>query len=315
MANSVWRVACFVALALLSTLALDSQRPARADGLYIMNSDGANLRQLVRLIDHPSVGSPMWSRDGKHVYFDAWRPKEGSRLCHTYRVNADGTWPVDLGLGAMPSPDPAGIRGIATHLYDDQAGIWLGKKDKALVDGDGLIEPDAGSPRWHPHETKLAYVKWSGGIWMRDLSGPEPGDEELVVPAEFAPYVGYSWAPDGKAIAFYSNRKGANETELLVLNVAEKGHQPEVKDSGKIGWILSWSPDGKKIAYSNFCQETGTRQVMIADPGSDARPYRLAGQVAERNNGGPAWSPDGKQIVFGSSAVVKQAAEKEVEKK
>lgn len=300
-----WLVVACVAVGGMSALSASAAEPLPMP-MFIMNADGTGLRQLVHLHDHDCTGSPMWTRDGKYILFDAWRRKEGSHNCHTYRVNADGTWPVDLGLGAMPSPDPAGVRGIATHLYDDQQGIWLGKKDKGVFGEDGLIDSSGGSPRWHPTEPKLAYVKWSGGIVMRDLSGPDIGEEEVVVPAEFAPYVGFSWSPDGKAIAFYSNRQGANNTELLVLNVAVKDSQPEVKDSGKVGWILSWSPDGRKIAYSNFCKETGTRQVFIVDPGSDAAPYRMEGQDAARHNGGPAWSPDGKQIVFSSRAVVKE---------
>jgi Tol biopolymer transport system component len=241
----------------------------------------------------------MWTRDGKYILLDAWRQKEGATHAHIYQVNADGTWPVDLGPGAMPSRHPSEKGQLATHYYGDMRGVWLGTEKKIQID------PDSGSPRWHPYEPKIAYVKWSGGIAMRSFTGGELGEEEIIVPAEYAPYVGFSWAPDGKAIAFYSNRNGNDNSELLVLNVANPESEPEVKDSGKVGWILSWSPDGKKIAYSNYCEDTKTRQLFIVAPSTNDAPYRLEGQDKTRHNGSPAWSPDGKQIVFSSSEAKK----------
>jgi Tol biopolymer transport system component len=296
-------IAPWVLMSLSSWVMLSAGDVFAPQPLYIMNADGTKLRPLVHLHDHQSTGSPMWTRDGKSILIDAWRNSEDATKAHIYRINADGTWPVDLGPGAMPSSNPNDANQIATHYYGELSGVWLSTKGQSGVSDGRQVEGNAGSPRWHPYLPKLAYVKWSGGIAMREISSEGIGDEEMIVPAELHPYVGFSWSPDGKAIAFYSNRHGEGKTELIVLDVAKQGAEPEVKDTGKVGWILSWSPDGTKIAYSNYCQARKCRQLYIAEPATNEPPQLLEGQDPTRHNYQPAWSPDGKQIAFTSLEV------------
>ena len=57
-----------------------------------------------------------------------------------------------------------------------------------------------------------------------------------------------SWSPDGKRIAFMSNREG----RIKLWTVAADGGAPERLTKGAtIDYQPAWSPDGKWIAYGS----------------------------------------------------------------
>jgi hypothetical protein len=80
-----------------TTIPVAKKSERSPEPLYIMNSDGTNLRKLVQLSDHECSGSPVWTRDGKSILFDAWHRKGTYTDSHIYKVNVDGSWPTDLG--------------------------------------------------------------------------------------------------------------------------------------------------------------------------------------------------------------------------
>ena len=59
-----------------------------------------------------------------------------------------------------------------------------------------------------------------------------------------------SWSPDGKQIAFASNRDGNGQFEIYVMDTDGKNQQRLTKNL-KIDWFPSWSPDGKRIAFAS----------------------------------------------------------------
>jgi len=113
-------------------------------------------------------------------------------------------------------------------------------------------------------------------------------------------------SPDGKRIAFSSNRTGPWD-DLYVMD-ADGGNVRQLTDTPEVSeHEAAWSPDGRHIAYSaqprSPIAADGTRQdrqaaqiwIMDAD-GSNAR----ALTSGSSRNLGPAWSPDGSNIAFSS---------------
>jgi len=72
-----------------------------------------------------------------------------------------------------------------------------------------------------------------------------------------------SWSPDGKSVAYFSDRTG--EYELYTRSGDGKGEEKQITEGGKAFryWPL-WSPDSKKIAY---CDKTGSLFIVEIEQG------------------------------------------------
>ena len=105
-----------------------------------------------------------------------------------------------------------------------------------------------------------------------------------------------AWSPDGKQVAFWSDRSGEYEIYLQ----ASDGSAPAKKltNRGKgYGYTLYWSPDGKKLA---FIDETNTISVVDVASGATAVAGNTQWNVGHggRQSYLISWSPDSKWIAF-----------------
>jgi Tol biopolymer transport system component len=135
-------------------------------------------------------------------------------------------------------------------------------------------------------------------IWRLDTTGKDAA-RKLVVSTLFDTAGEYS--PDGRKIAFSSNRSGPRE--IWVCD-EDGGNAVQLTHfGGPITGTPRWSPDGRWIAFDS--RPRGTPDVFVIRPeGTGLR--RLsdpAGQDEKADHHGmwqPAWSADGKQIYFAS---------------
>ncbi len=105
--------------------------------------------------------------------------------------------------------------------------------------------------------------------------------------------LGPSWSPDGRRIAFSSER-GANY-EIYVMG--SDGSNPRSLTNA-IGSDMdpSWSPDGRHIAFSS--ERDGNDEIYVM--GSDgSNPRNLTNAIGSDRY--PSWSPDGRHIAFSST--------------
>lgn len=100
-------------------------------------------------------------------------------------------------------------------------------------------------------------------------------------------------SPDGKSIAFRSNRDGTWDIYTMPTN---GGAATRLTRGMIYSGAPSWSPDGTRIAFESYAHGDLDIWVMNADGSNpidltdDEKTYDYA----------PAWSPDGKWIVFTS---------------
>jgi TolB protein len=101
-----------------------------------------------------------------------------------------------------------------------------------------------------------------------------------------------AWSPDGKFIAFTSDRDG--NAEVYIMN-ADGTNQTRVTNSPENEHHPEWSPDGKLIIFSRtMADKTGDLFVTNTDGSATAR----LTDTPKRNEAYPDWSPKGNQIVF-----------------
>jgi tricorn protease len=108
-----------------------------------------------------------------------------------------------------------------------------------------------------------------------------------------------AWSPDGKTIAYWSDRDG--EFEIWLQNAADNAAPKKLTKRGKgYGYTLNWSPDSKKIAFTD---ETNNLYLIDVESGKT----QIMGHTLYTlgHGGAPgyvmSWSPDSKWVGFTQS--------------
>jgi len=103
-----------------------------------------------------------------------------------------------------------------------------------------------------------------------------------------------AWSPDGKTIAFVSDRGGL---QYIYLMDADGGNPRRLTTNEFPELAPAWSPDGSQIAFYSGNNDVTNIYVVGAD-GSGT--VNLTNQESGYNED-PTWSPDGTMIAFWSS--------------
>lgn len=174
-------------------------------------------------------------------------------------------------------------------------GLW-----RVAIDG-GSPEPlpgagdNARQPAVSPQGNYLAYlfVGSDSNIWR--APGPNAKDKTLA-PTKLIESTRNEgsprYSPDGKKIAFASDRTGG--TEVWVCD-SEGHNQVQLTKFGGHAGAPRWSPDGKDIVLDARPEGSSDIYIVGAEGGS---PRRLTDEPSADIL--PVWSSDGRWIYFGS---------------
>jgi len=150
------------------------------------------------------------------------------------------------------------------------------------------------TPAWVPGQFSLAAsLSHSGDPEIYLLTGTGKIIKRLT--KSYGIDVSPSWSPDGKKMAFVSNRGGAASPQIYIKDL-ETGRVRRLTHEGGYNTSPSWSPRGDKIAYAGM--NSGGFDIFVIDVNNGNLLQLTADQ---RDNESPSWSPDGSLIAFGST--------------
>ena len=181
--------------------------------------------------------------------------------------------------------DGTNQRRLTNNRANDWSPAWSpdGRRIAFVSERDGHVHAQHGWP------TSEIYVMAADGGNPQNLTNDPADDREA------------SWSPDGKRIAFVSERDEPRVYADIYVMDADGSNPQRLTDHDFDDREPSWSPDGEHIVFSarreghfeNKFAITYEIYVMDADGGNEQRLTEN-----RKNDGAPSWSPDGKRIVF-----------------
>ncbi len=140
----------------------------------------------------------------------------------------------------------------------------------------------------------LAYVaNVAGGQTLRVRQVATGSDVEVLPPGPAA-LESPSFTPDGNYL-YYRMRKPDAPNYSMLMQVASLGGTPQQR-AFDVDTRVTFSPDGKHAAFWRGVPQQQMSRLVVADFEAGTDRVLATLQNPEQFAGGPAWSPDGKQI-------------------
>lgn len=262
---------------------------------------GSGAVQVLKTFDWPRPGKSSLSPDGRFVAYDL-----GGDI---YLLAVRGTHSAVLvenpANDFSPIWTPDGNRILFTSDRTGTLGIWV----LSVVDGSPqgapeLLRADMGKT-WPVRFARGDSYFYGVQTTMQDvyIAELDPETGKVTAPPSQASrrLVGANrwpaWSPDGKLLAFVSNRSPGGEEglSLSVLSL-ETGRQEELSPRLTSMSRLRWSPDGRSILASGGDERGRAGLYRIDAQSGDVSPVVQSG--GRRFPWDSAWSPDGRTIYY-----------------
>src|SRR5205809_883261 len=247
-------------------------------------------------------GSPVWSPDGKYLYFgsdragsmNVWRvpieEKTGKVLGPPEAVTTPSPYSAQLSFsrdGKRMAYSQI-VRGANLQrvgfdpIRETVTGqpVWITQGSRRAnapnlsLDGEWLAFDTQGGKQYH------LFVIRRDGTGLRQLTDDSYKDR--------AP----RWSPDGKRITFHSDRSG--RPEIWMINADGSGLEQLTNARDGVGNAV-WSPDGTRLV----CRNPGSNPsiIEVGKSWQEQTPQALPSMSDRENRFFPwSWSPDGRKL-------------------
>ncbi|HZS43756.1 MAG TPA: S9 family peptidase [Blastocatellia bacterium] len=212
----------------------------------------------------------------------------------------------------------------------------FGQAKQRLLDKDTFMDMESvGTPAISPDGKRVVFSRtwvdkmkdqYRSNLWIADIDGSRIRELTNGSWRDSSPV----WSPDGKRIAFLSDRDGTNQIHVMWADTGELAQLTRVEDAPG---NLRWSPDGKQIAFTMKIEDNtpilavrlperpkgaqwatpakiidrlswrsdgvgevsaGFTQVFVIDSMVGGTPRQITN--GKYNHGSPSWSADSKTI-------------------
>jgi Tol biopolymer transport system component len=239
---------------------------ASTTDLWTVNADGSDVQLLVSLPESPDYTA--FLRD---VSYSA----DGSKLAVVYQQNGTNTlcgsqFAICRSIVLM-NADGTGQR-IVLSSEELQAGIALAPNGRTIAFTQVVVDREP------------IFVIDDDGRHLRQVTSPDQGGTD----------VSPTWSPDGRWIAFQSNRDCCEHGEwsLYVANVHNRRLR-KVMAVGGNDLEPDWSPDGSRLVFTRTFAYPDYRIYTVNVDGTQE--HEVFGDARAE---GPKWSPDGEWILY-----------------
>lgn len=279
------------------------KRIAERDSFSILETVDVHTgaRRVLHEFDYV-IEAPNWTRDGKHLVYNA-----GGRI-YTYELATGDFAEIDTGFAIdcnndhVLSPDNSQL--AVSHFTNEDATSriyivpFLGGEPRLVTEhGPSYLHG------WSPDGSRLAYCAERNGQYDVYTISVDGGPETQLT-ATPGLDDGPEYSPDGRHIWFNSTRTGLMQIWRMNQDGSDQTHM--VKEEANC-WFPHISPDGQWVVYIAYGKDdvdagdhppnknVELRLIPVAGDNSSTLVRLFGGQGTINVN---SWSPDSRQIAF-----------------
>jgi dipeptidyl aminopeptidase/acylaminoacyl peptidase len=147
---------------------------------------------------------------------------------------------------------------IVTVLFSLCAVAFAQPKPRLLDKETFMNMESVGNPEISPDGKQIIFTRtwvdkskdqYRSNLWIIDVDGSRVRELTSGARNDSSPV----WSPDGKRIAFLSDRDGTNQLHVMWLDTREIAQLTHLEQAPN---GIKWSPDGKQIAFTSFVPDS-----------------------------------------------------------
>ena len=273
---------------------VDPKQNRRYNAIWTVPSDGSREPSLLTTSVQSST-SPRWSPDGRSIAFLSARPVPGETASESQR---NQIWVLPLG-GGEPRRVTSLQNGVSSFSWSPDGNRFLclsstGSSDTAKSPSD---------VRHYKHANyKFNDTGWfddrRSHVWVVEIAS---GSAKQITSGEGWNDTDPQWSPDGKKIAFVSDRTGkefdeGRNKDIWIID-ASGGPLVKISQSEEPDSSPRWSPDGKTIAFLSAPQRRAHPKIWLVSSEGGTAP-RLAVDGLDLIPSALRWADGGRTLYF-----------------